>query len=200
MERISECDYQRSPRVAIGGKRHAIGRTSSNRRYWCRRQRTRDLPREKTFGPVAPVFRFRTEGEVVEGFFSTITRRKIRRGVFKSVADLGGHQPLHQGAQQNVQAVRVERIARVDLQKLAQIPEPSEWVTGIVIKITMLGTHRQNGVNRPTSDAQLDDTRARRRLSFGSSVRYAEDGRPRRVRFGHYIAAWHVRRQVWLTQ
>ena len=24
----------------------------------------------------------------VEGFFSTITRRKIRRGVFKSVADL----------------------------------------------------------------------------------------------------------------
>jgi hypothetical protein len=127
MERISECDYQRSPRVAIGGKRHAIGRTSSNRRYWCRPQRTRDLPREKTFGPVAPVFRFRTEGEVVEGFFSTITRRKIRRGVFKSVADL--EEAINRYIKANNKTSKpfewTASPASI-LKKLAQIPEPSE--------------------------------------------------------------------------
>ncbi len=47
---------------------------------------------------------------------SNITRRKIPRGVFKSVVDLeDAIKRLHQGAQQKFQAVRLDRTGRRDL-------------------------------------------------------------------------------------
>lgn len=63
----------------------------------------------------------------VEGFFSTITRRKIRRGVFKSVADLEdaikryikAHNKTSKPFQWTASAPAI-------FKKLAQIPEPSE--------------------------------------------------------------------------
>jgi len=63
----------------------------------------------------------------VEGFFSTITRRKIRRSVFKSVADLEeaisryikAHNKTSKPFQWTASAPAI-------FKKLAQIPEPSE--------------------------------------------------------------------------
>ena len=63
----------------------------------------------------------------VEGFFSTITRRKIRRGVFKSVADLEeaikryirAHNKTSKPFQWSASAVSI-------FKKLAEIPEPNE--------------------------------------------------------------------------
>ena len=63
----------------------------------------------------------------VEGFFSTITRRKIRRGVFKSVADLEeaikryirAHNKTSKPFQWSASPVSI-------FKKLAEIPEPNE--------------------------------------------------------------------------
>jgi transposase len=63
----------------------------------------------------------------VEGFFSTITRRKIRRGVFKSVADLEdaikryirAHNKTSKPFQWSASAASI-------FKKLSEIPEPSE--------------------------------------------------------------------------
>ncbi len=63
----------------------------------------------------------------VEGFFSAITRRKIRRGVFKSVADLedaiGRYIKAHNKTSKPFQWTAS---APAIFKKLAQIPEPSE--------------------------------------------------------------------------
>ena len=63
----------------------------------------------------------------VEGFFSTITRRKIRRGVFKSVADL--QDAIGRSIQAHNEASRPfvwTTSAPAIFEKLAKIHEPSE--------------------------------------------------------------------------
>jgi transposase len=63
----------------------------------------------------------------VEGFFSTITRRKIRRGVFKSVADLEGAISRYIKAHNKTsKPFEWTASAPAIFKKLAQIPEPSE--------------------------------------------------------------------------
>lgn len=63
----------------------------------------------------------------VEGFFSTITRRKIRRGVFKSVADLEDAINRYIKAHNKTsKPFEWTTSAPVIFKKLAQIPEPSE--------------------------------------------------------------------------
>ena len=62
----------------------------------------------------------------VEGFFSTITRRKIRRGVFKSVADL--EEAIARYIKQHNKTSKPfawTTSASAIFEKLAQIPEPS---------------------------------------------------------------------------
>ena len=62
----------------------------------------------------------------VEGFFSTITRRKIRRGVFKSVADL--EDAIARYIKQHNKTSKPfvwTTSASAIFEKLAQIPEPS---------------------------------------------------------------------------
>ena len=62
----------------------------------------------------------------VEGFFSTITRRKIRRGVFKSVADL--EDAIERYIKQHNKTSKPfvwTASASAIFEKLAQIPEPS---------------------------------------------------------------------------
>ncbi len=62
----------------------------------------------------------------VEGFFSTITRRKIRRGVFPIRSRTRSrNRPLHQGAQQNRKALRLDEATQAIFDKLADLPEPS---------------------------------------------------------------------------
>ena len=62
----------------------------------------------------------------VEGFFSTITRRKIRRGVFKSVADLKDaiERYIKQHNKTSKPFVWTASASAI-FEKLAQIPEPS---------------------------------------------------------------------------
>ncbi|MGH6823360.1 MAG: IS630 family transposase [Methylocella sp.] len=63
----------------------------------------------------------------VEGFFSTITRRKIRRGVFKSVADLQNAINRYIKAHNKTSKPFVwTASASAIFEKLAQIPAPSE--------------------------------------------------------------------------
>jgi len=63
----------------------------------------------------------------VEGFFSTITRRKIRRGVFKSVADLEGAISRYIKAHNKTsKPFEWTASAPAIFKKLAQTPEPSE--------------------------------------------------------------------------
>jgi succinate-semialdehyde dehydrogenase/glutarate-semialdehyde dehydrogenase len=52
-------------RVAVGGRRHALGRTFYEPTILTDATPDMLIFREETFGPVAPVFRFRTEEEVV---------------------------------------------------------------------------------------------------------------------------------------
>ena len=61
-----------------------------------------------------------------DDMISTITRRKIRRGVFKSVADLETPSSVTSGLTKNVKALPMVGIRSIDLQKLTEIPEPSE--------------------------------------------------------------------------
>ena len=63
----------------------------------------------------------------VEGFFSTITRRKIRRGVFKSVADLEDEISRYIKAHNKTsKPFEWTAAAPAIFIKLDQIPEPSE--------------------------------------------------------------------------
>jgi transposase len=63
----------------------------------------------------------------VEGFFSTITRRKIRRGVFKSVADLEDAIKRYIKAHNKNSKPFVWTASAASIfEKLAEIPEPSE--------------------------------------------------------------------------
>jgi succinate-semialdehyde dehydrogenase/glutarate-semialdehyde dehydrogenase len=56
---------QKGARVAIGGKRHALGGTFFEPTVLTEVTATMAVAREETFGPVAPLFRFRTEEEAV---------------------------------------------------------------------------------------------------------------------------------------
>jgi len=63
----------------------------------------------------------------VEGFFSTITRRKIRRGVFKSVADIEDAIKRYIKAHNKKSKPFVWTASAASIfEKLAEIPEPSE--------------------------------------------------------------------------
>ncbi len=52
-------------RATIGGKRHALGRTFYEPTVLADATPAMQLSREETFGPVAPVFRFKDEAEVI---------------------------------------------------------------------------------------------------------------------------------------
>ncbi len=49
----------------MGGKRHALGRTFFEPTVLADTTRNMQIFREETFGPVAPVFRFKTEEEAI---------------------------------------------------------------------------------------------------------------------------------------
>jgi succinate-semialdehyde dehydrogenase / glutarate-semialdehyde dehydrogenase len=53
-------------RVVTGGKRHALGRTFFEPTVLANVTTKMLVTREETFGPIAPVYRFKTEDEVVE--------------------------------------------------------------------------------------------------------------------------------------
>jgi succinate-semialdehyde dehydrogenase/glutarate-semialdehyde dehydrogenase len=55
----------RGARVLIGGKRHALGRFFFEPTILADVDATMDVACEETFGPVAPLFRFRSEDEVI---------------------------------------------------------------------------------------------------------------------------------------
>ncbi len=55
----------RGARVAAGGRRHALGRTFYEPTILTGVTREMKVAREETFGPVAPLFRFDTEDEVI---------------------------------------------------------------------------------------------------------------------------------------
>ena len=57
---------QRGARVVTGGKRHALGGNFYEPTILADVPREADIFRDETFGPVAPLFRFRTEEEAVE--------------------------------------------------------------------------------------------------------------------------------------
>ncbi|MEO8500298.1 MAG: NAD-dependent succinate-semialdehyde dehydrogenase, partial [Vicinamibacteria bacterium] len=52
--------------VLTGGKRHALGRTYYEPTVLTGALKTMTLAREETFGPVAPLFRFKTEAEAIQ--------------------------------------------------------------------------------------------------------------------------------------
>jgi succinate-semialdehyde dehydrogenase / glutarate-semialdehyde dehydrogenase len=56
---------ERSARVLIGGKRHALGRFFFQPTVLADVDATMDVACEETFGPVAPLFRFHSEEEVI---------------------------------------------------------------------------------------------------------------------------------------
>ena len=53
-------------RIVVGGKRHALGGTFFEPTILADATNTMRLAEEETFGPVAPLFRFRTEEEAIE--------------------------------------------------------------------------------------------------------------------------------------
>lgn len=57
---------KKGARIALGGKRHALGRTFYEPTLIVDVTRDMLIYREETFGPVAPIFRFTTEGEAIE--------------------------------------------------------------------------------------------------------------------------------------
>ena len=57
---------QRGARVVTGGKRHALGGNFYQPTILADVPRTADIFRDETFGPVAPLFRFKTEDEAIE--------------------------------------------------------------------------------------------------------------------------------------
>jgi len=56
---------KRGARVAIGGHRHALGGTFYEPTILTDVPKEADIFREETFGPVAPLFRFKTEEEAI---------------------------------------------------------------------------------------------------------------------------------------
>lgn len=56
---------QHGARVLLGGKRHALGRFFFEPTVLANATNSMDVACEETFGPVAPLFRFRTEDEVI---------------------------------------------------------------------------------------------------------------------------------------
>ena len=65
VERHVNNAVQRGARLLIGGKRHPLGRYFFEPTVLADVDATMDLACEETFGPVAPLFRFQTEDEVV---------------------------------------------------------------------------------------------------------------------------------------
>jgi succinate-semialdehyde dehydrogenase/glutarate-semialdehyde dehydrogenase len=63
-EHISDA-VGKGARVAVGGKRHALGGTFFEPTVLTDVKTDMVVTREETFGPVAPLFRFKTEEEVI---------------------------------------------------------------------------------------------------------------------------------------
>jgi succinate-semialdehyde dehydrogenase/glutarate-semialdehyde dehydrogenase len=57
---------ERGARVVTGGKRHALGGNFYEPTILADVSRDADIFRDETFGPVAPLFRFKTEDEAIE--------------------------------------------------------------------------------------------------------------------------------------
>ena len=62
---------ERGARILLGGKRHALGRFFFEPTILADVDRTMDVACEETFGPVAPLFRFHSEAEVIEAANAT---------------------------------------------------------------------------------------------------------------------------------
>ena len=76
-EHISD-GVSKGARIIVGGKRHAMGRSFYEPTVLADATPDMLIFREETFGPVAPVFRFKTEEEAVRLAILVMTRR-IRR-------------------------------------------------------------------------------------------------------------------------
>ena len=57
---------KKGAKVAAGGKRHALGGNFFEPTVLADVPREADIFREETFGPVAPLFRFKTEAEAIQ--------------------------------------------------------------------------------------------------------------------------------------
>jgi len=86
VEQHIEDAVSKGARVLMGGKRHALGHTFFEPTILLDVTPAMRLSNEETFGPVAPLFRFRTEEEVIElanaseyGLASYFYARDIRR-------------------------------------------------------------------------------------------------------------------------
>ena len=86
VEQHIEDAVSKGARVLVGGKRHALGHTFFEPTILLDVTPAMRLSNEETFGPVAPLFRFRTEEEVIElanaseyGLASYFYARDIRR-------------------------------------------------------------------------------------------------------------------------
>jgi len=64
-EHVSDA-VQKGAHIAVGGRRHALGRTFYEPTLLVDVTRDMLIYREETFGPVAPIFRFKTEQEAIE--------------------------------------------------------------------------------------------------------------------------------------
>jgi succinate-semialdehyde dehydrogenase/glutarate-semialdehyde dehydrogenase len=62
---------ERGARILLGGKRHALGRFFFEPTILADVDATMDVACEETFGPVAPLFRFHSEDEVIEAAKAT---------------------------------------------------------------------------------------------------------------------------------
>ncbi|TDV33603.1 succinate semialdehyde dehydrogenase [Paraburkholderia caballeronis] len=65
VEEHIEDALRQGARIAVGGKRHALGRTFFEPTVLTGVTQTMKVSREETFGPVAPIFRFDTEAEAI---------------------------------------------------------------------------------------------------------------------------------------
>jgi succinate-semialdehyde dehydrogenase/glutarate-semialdehyde dehydrogenase len=86
VEQHIEDAVSKGARVLVGGKRHALGRTFFEPTILLDVTPAMRLSNEETFGPVAPLFRFKTEEEVIElanaseyGLASYFYARDIKR-------------------------------------------------------------------------------------------------------------------------
>ena len=70
----------------------------------------------------------------VEGFFSILTRRRLKRGVSSRSASCRKPSPLHPRAQQDPQTFRLDKTAKAILAKLDRLPVSSEWVSAVAEK------------------------------------------------------------------
>jgi len=65
VEELVDDAREKGARVVCGGKRHALGRTYYQPTILSNVTPAMRLAREEVFGPVAPVFRFKTEAEAI---------------------------------------------------------------------------------------------------------------------------------------